>query len=142
MLSMQEPHKCIIIKMVHFLHVFLLLSEAEAPWGLKYFGSSILSLSPSLPLCTTIPIFPHPPPSLSTSPPCYHPTKPKSCVAMATASLSETEMCDLGVAQPFSRLVETPSFTTPSPESCHHYRRVPFTTVHIQRIFPFIKPRG
>ncbi len=61
MLSMQGPHKCTIIKVVHFLHVFLLLSEAGAPWGLKYFGSSILSLSPSLPLCTTIPIFPHPP---------------------------------------------------------------------------------
>lgn len=30
---------------VWVIHVFLLLSEAELPWGLKYFGASILSLS-------------------------------------------------------------------------------------------------
>lgn len=115
-----------------FFMYFFFCPRHRLPCGLKYFGSSILSLSLTLPLCATIPIFPLSPPSLSTSPPCYHPSKPKSCVAMVTASPPETELCDLGVPQPFSQLVKTPSFTTSPPESCHHYRSVPLTTIHAQ----------
>lgn len=46
----------------------------------------------------------------------------------------EIEMCDLEVPQPFSQLLETPSFTTPihSSKSCNHYRSLPFITVHRQ----------
>lgn len=63
---------------------------------------------------------------------------------MVTASLSETEMCDLDMPQPFSQLVETPSFTIPIAfhASCY-YDSTPFTIIHVQytqyaRVFTFI----
>lgn len=90
-----------------FLHVFLLLSEAEAPWGFKILWEQhfeFISIPPSV---HNHPHLPSPPSVFKHISTLLSPRKAKSCVAMATASLLETEMCDLGVTQPFSRLVET-----------------------------------
>lgn len=61
-----------------FLRAFLPLSDAKAPPRLKILWKPHFEfISHPPPPRAAVPIFPASPPSLSTSPPCYHPSKPK-----------------------------------------------------------------